>query len=165
MTRERIILFGAGPLGLNAAHIIRKAGEYTLVGFIDSKTGPVADIPILGNDSLADSLLAEGVRHAAVSIGNNQVRCRVARALKEKGFLLPALVHPGADVGLRATIGEGSIVFANAFIGPETTIGPFCVIEAQALIGHHVTIAEGVLVSPRALVENAATIPALTVFK
>lgn len=156
--KNRIVLIGAGPLGMNVAHIIQKQGKYELAGFIDSKKGNVAGIEVLGDDSILDDLFRRGIRNAFVSIGNSKKRVEYSRVLKQKGFKIPALVHPSADIGLSASIGEGSVLFHNVFIGPETEIGDYCIIEAGTFIGHNAKIHDGVLLSARTVIGNSAVI-------
>ena len=162
---KKIILIGAGPLGLNAAHIIQTQGIYEIAGFIDTKKGTIGGIEILGNDSKLETLRDKGITNAVVCIGNSQKRIEISREIKNKGFNIPTLIHPSADVGLNAEISEGTIIFHNVFMGPEVVIGPYCVIEAGVFIGHNVKICEGVLLSARAVVGNLASIGSCSTFK
>lgn len=162
---KKIVLIGAGPLGLNAVHIIQQQGKYEIVGFIDSKKGAVAGIEILGNDSELGTLRDKGIDNAVVCIGDPKKRIAISNEIKSKGFNIPTLIHPAADVGLNAEIGEGTIIFHNVFVGPETVIGPYCVVEAGVFIGHNVVIREGVLLSARAVIGNSTSIGRCSTFK
>lgn len=163
--KERIVLVGAGPLGINAAHIAKLQGTFEVAGFVDSKTGEVAGYPVLGDDSALERLRASGIRNAVVCIGDATKRIAVSAELKNKGFAIPPLIHPSADVGIGAEIGEGAILFHTAFVGPQAVIGAYCVIEAGAFVGHNAVLQEGVLLSARTVVGNHAAIGRGTTLK
>jgi len=163
--QKPIILIGAGPLGLNAAHIVRQQGAFEIAGFVDAKKTAVGGIEILGDDSVLESLKNRGVSHAVVCIGDPRKRIAVAAQLKQKGFALPALVHPYADLGIGAQIGEGSIIFHGSFVGAQTVIGPYCVIEAGAFVGHDCLLQEGVLLSARACLGNHVSVGSCSTFR
>jgi UDP-3-O-[3-hydroxymyristoyl] glucosamine N-acyltransferase len=155
---RRIALIGAGPLGLNVAGVIGRLRDYDLIGFIDDKEGPIAGVDVLGDDSVLDDLMREGVRDLVVCIGNPERRMAIGRDLRERGFELPAVIHPAAERGIGARVGGGSIILPGAVILPEAEIGDFCVIEAGSFIGHHARLGAGVLVGARAVVGNLVTL-------
>ena len=157
---KKIVLLGAGALGLNVAQILRRMGDFDLVGFVDAKDGTVAGIPILGGDEILDDLLGRGIDHAFPSIGNSSRRVALSRELRSRGFTIPTLVHPGADVGIGTELGAGAAIFHGAFCGPESVVGDHSLLEAGVFVGHHVTIGEGVLVAATAKIGNGATLGA-----
>ncbi len=163
--KQRIVIIGAGPLGVNAAHIIQQQGLFEITGFVDSKTGTVAGFDILGDDSVLDSLQRSGISHAVVCIGDSKKRIAISAQIKSMGFNIPALIHPSADLGIGAQVGEGAILFHGVFVGPETVIGTCCVIEAGAFVGHNSILQEGVLLSARACIGNHVSIGRCSTFK
>lgn len=163
--KKKIILIGAGPLGINTAHIIHQQGIFEIAGFIDSKAGIVGGIKVLGDDSILESLLESGITHAVVCIGDAKKRIAISATIKKMGFTIPVLVHPSADLGIDTHIGEGSIIFHNAFIGPESTVGPYCIIEAGAFIGHNTILQEGVLIAARVTVGNHTSVGSCSTLK
>jgi UDP-perosamine 4-acetyltransferase len=158
MPKKRIALIGAGPLGLNVAGVVSRSPDHELVGFIDNKKGPVAGIEVLGDDSVLDDLLHDGVRQLVVCIGDSRRRVDVGGKLRARGFELPALVHPAADIGIGARLGSGTIVLPGAVVLPETDIGEFCIVEAGCFVGHHGRFGDGTLVGGRAVVGNRVTL-------
>jgi UDP-perosamine 4-acetyltransferase len=155
---NRMALIGAGPLGLNVAGVVSRSPDHELVGFIDNKQGPVAGIDVLGDDSVLDDLFHDGVRQLVVCIGDSKRRVALGGQLLERGFELPALVHPAADVGIGVRLGSGTIVLPGAIILPETDIGEFCVVEAGCFVGHDSRLGNGTLVGGRALIGNRVTL-------
>lgn len=163
--KEKIVLLGAGPLGVNAAHIIQQQGIFEIAGFVDTKGRSVAGYNVLGDDSVLNSLKSNGISNALVCIGNPNKRIAISAEIKSRGFNIPVLVHPSADIGIGARIGEGSILFHGVFVGPESIIGPYCVLEAGAFVGHNAIMHEGVLLSARTIIGNFTSIGRCTTFK
>ena len=155
---NRIALVGAGPLGLNVAGLIQSLPNYHLVGFIDDKEGPVGGVDVVGNDSVLDDLLRTGIRELVVCIGDSQRRVAIGLELRNRGFLLPTVMHPAAQLGVGSRVGGGSIILPGAVILPEAEIGEFCVIEAGSFVGHHARVGDGTLVGARAVVGNRTTL-------
>jgi UDP-3-O-[3-hydroxymyristoyl] glucosamine N-acyltransferase len=155
---DRIALVGAGPLALNVAGIVEKLPQYELVGFIDHGPSPIADIDVVGDDSALGDLFDAGVRKLVVCIGDPERRMLVARQLLERGFELPPVLHPGADLGLGVNVAIGCVIFPGVTILPRVEIGAFCVVEAQVFIGHDSTVGAGCLLGARALVGNHAVL-------
>jgi hypothetical protein len=157
MTR-RIALIGAGPLGLNVAGIVRKLPEFELAGFIDSGPSPVGDVPLLGDDDVLDDIRRSGTSCLVVCIGDTDRRLAKAAELRQRGFELPAIIHPSADLGVNVRVGDGCIIFPGAIVLPETTIGELSIIEAGVFVGHHSELAPGTLLGARATVGNKVTL-------
>jgi carbonic anhydrase/acetyltransferase-like protein (isoleucine patch superfamily) len=151
---DRIVLIGAGPLGLNVAGVISQLPEYELAGFIDTKEGPVAGIGVLGDDTILGGLLNGGIRHLVVCLGDPARRVAKARELKGRGFTLPSVIHPSAALGAAVRIGGGSIILPGAIVLPEVDVGEFCVVEAGSFVGHHTRLGAGALLGARSLVGN-----------
>jgi UDP-perosamine 4-acetyltransferase len=156
--RRRIVLVGAGPLGLNVAGILRGLPDFELVGFVDVVPGPVAGIPVLGDDGVLDDLWQEGIRELVVCIGHSATRTAKGAALGERGFGLPAIVHPGADLGVNVHLGLGSVIFPGVIILPESVVGDFAVIEAGAFVGHHTEVGRGALLGARSIVGHRVSL-------
>jgi UDP-3-O-[3-hydroxymyristoyl] glucosamine N-acyltransferase len=155
---KRVALIGAGPLGLNVAGLIARLRDYDLIGFIDDKEGPIAGVDVLGDDSVLHDLMREGVRDLVVCIGSPERRMAIGRDVRERGFELPAVIHPAAEMGIGVRVGAGSIILPGAVILPEAEIGDFCVVEAGSFIGHHTRLGAGSLIGARAVVGNRATL-------
>lgn len=129
-----------------------------LLGFVDAKQGPVAGVEVLGDDSVLDRLLDQGVRHAVVCIGDSSRRTDLGGELLERGFELPSVVHAKADIGVAVLMGKGNIIFPGATILPRAEIGDFCVIEAGCFVGHDTRLGDGVFLGARSIVGNHAEV-------
>ena len=49
----------------------------------------------------------------------------------------PPIVHPVASIGIKASIGDGSVVLAGAVVGPGASVGECCNVNTRAPLDHH----------------------------
>jgi len=91
-----------------------------------------------------------------ISIGNNQIRKRIAAELTSAHF--ETLVHHQAAISPRATIGEGTVVMAGVSINVEAAIGKHCIINTNASIDHNCQIADFVHISPNVALAGDVTV-------
>ncbi len=82
-----------------------------------------------------------------ISVGNNRERSEIASMLKSK---FHTAIHNTAIVSPKATIGEGTVVFAGAIIQPNTSIGKHVIINTGASIDHDNIIGDYAHISPQA---------------
>lgn len=120
----------------------------------------------------------------------NFQRLELMGELKKRGFKMPALVHPSAQVSPSATCQENAWIQAQAVVGPQVTIGmnahvglgarlgahsalgnhawldqdarigARARVEANAVVGEGVEVAEGVRIGRQACIETAGRISA-----
>ena len=96
---------GAGGHAKVVIEILKLTQVCEVVGLLDSdeqKRGrEVGGVPVIGDDSLLESLYNEGIRHAFValgSVGNNSARRRVFDAAQKIGYSIVAAIHPHAVI-------------------------------------------------------------------
>ncbi|SEA69597.1 acetyltransferase [Psychroflexus halocasei] len=83
-----------------------------------------------------------------ISIGNNQIRQRLAHHLNCN--FSKALIHPSAVVSHDAQLKEGTVVMPNSVINNSAKVGAHCIINSGAIIEHDCQIGDFVHVSPQA---------------
>lgn len=137
------------------ADAIVASGDFELLGFVDRKPSCVEILgiaPLLGSDENLPGI-AEGLRIDAivVAIGDNDVRKTVMQRLRTSlpsTVSFPAIVHPAATVGFKASLGEGSVTLAGAVIGPGAQVGEGCIINTCASLDHHGVLADYASLAP-----------------
>ncbi len=82
-----------------------------------------------------------------ISVGNNRERLEISQLLKS-GFY--TAIHDTAIISPKATIGEGTVVFAGAIIQPNTSVGKHVIINTGASIDHDNIIGDYAHISPQA---------------
>ena len=136
----KLVIIGCGGHGRAVLEIARRCG-HQVVGFIDDdarKQGSVVDdIPVLGGiDLLMDWPDAERPHGAVVAVGNNHRRAELFYLVRERAFLTPSLIHPGALIATHTEIGEGVVVMPRTVINPGVKIEDNVCVKTAAKVDH-----------------------------
>jgi len=155
--------------------------EFDIVGYTDCQdNGKFFEVPYLGTDDVLPNLYAEGVRSAALAIGNRLndtgLKQKVYARLKEIGFEMPVIrgqyvvVHKGAEIGEGTILRDGAIVQSNcklgncvmigdrAIIAHDTSIGDFSQVVSGGNVGRGIKIGKSVFMGFGVIVTNDLTI-------
>lgn len=164
-TRKIILLGGGGHCRVLIGLLMAQGPKWKIEGILDPSLKPGSEIMgvrVLGNDSMLKSLKAKGISNACVAIGSvrdNSIRKAVHELAIDKGFTLPALVHPSAVVSPYADINSPGIqVMAGAVIQPSTIIGENSIINTGVIIDHDCKIGPHVHISPGAVLSGGVEV-------
>ena len=132
--KKRVVIIGASGHGKVVADIVIRSGDQ-VVGFLD-------DNPELGTHFMSLPLLGKVGQFQqykecwfVVAIGNATVREKIVIQLY--GAKWYTAIHPSAVISsMGVTIGEGTVVMANAVVNADTTIGDHCIINSGAVVEH-----------------------------
>jgi sugar O-acyltransferase (sialic acid O-acetyltransferase NeuD family) len=146
----QVLILGAGAQGRAILDILRSAGRYKRIGFIDDDEHlrgiQVNGVPVLGD--LAYALReANGSVGMIIALGNPVVRLKLAEKVRSHSIALLNAVHPSAVVMPSAIVGEGNMIAANAVIGSNARIGHNTIINTAAVVEHDCVLDHGVSVS------------------
>ena len=151
---NRLIIIGAGGHGKVVADIAAKIG-YTDICFADDHAkGQCLGFPILGGTAHLEAW-NDGATDFVIGIGNNAVRKKIA---EEYDINWVRLVHPSAQIGLRASIGRGTVVMAGAVINACAGVGEHCIINTRAVVEHDNRIGNYVHLSPGVTLSGTVTV-------
>ncbi len=131
---KEVIIIGASGHGKVVADIVLKSND-RIIGFLDDNENIKEFIGyrVLGKTS--DYIYYPNVKFV-VAIGNSNVRERLANLMKDKVSFYTG-IHPSSQISsLNVTIGEGTVVMANAVINSGATIGKHCIINTGAVVEH-----------------------------
>ncbi len=134
------MIIGASGHGKVIADIIKKSGD-EVIGFLDDDTTK----PVLGRVCDCEKYADE---YFVIAIGSNKIRKRIAEKYSDLKYY--TAIHPTAVIGENVSIGEGTVVMANAVINPSAVIGKHCIINTGAVIEHDNELKDYVHVSPKA---------------
>lgn len=165
-----IIIVSGGGLAKMCIDVLRMTRQFCIHGITDKylpagKT--VMDVPVLGDDTVLDTLWKQGCRQVVNAVGGiaNKntmekfgLRRQIYKMLKEKGFLLPNLIHPKAAVEPSVKMGEGNLVFAGASIGSCAEVGNNCLINTGAIVSHDCMIGNHAKISPGAVLGGGVAV-------
>lgn len=143
--KEQVIIVGASGHGKVVADIVQLAGDQ-VVGFLDDNSNLpnlFVGLPVLGRvDKFKNYTSCKFI----IAIGNAAIRKRISEKMKNVQWY--TAIHPSAIVSdVEVSIGEGTVVMANAVINAGTKIGKHCIINSSAVVEHDNHIEDFVHVS------------------
>lgn len=132
--KQEVIIIGASGHGKVVADIINLSGD-KVIGFLDDNSqlrGRFMDFPVLGK---ADQFQDYKGYKFVVAIGNASIREKIANKMQRVKWY--TAIHPSAVISnLGVTIGEGTVVMANAVVNAGTSVGKHCIINSSAVVEH-----------------------------
>lgn len=152
---KNVIIIGTGGHAKVVADIVLRSSDH-LVGFLTSDAGREEFMgwPVLGRDT--EYRKFENCCFV-IAIGNPGVRERISRSMD--GVKWYTAVHPSASISaVHTSIGEGSVVMANAVINPYAQIGRHCIINSSATVEHDNIIEDFAHISVRAALAGTVRI-------
>ena len=148
---KKVVILGAGDFGREVLSFLQLAGDYKVIGFIDSdlslKRKLINKIPVLGDDCILKDLKNK-VSYAFVAISNSKVREILFKKICELGFEPINIIHPSAVIASNVSIGKGVIVYPNVTINTDVNIGNSVLINSNVSIGHDVEVRDFVNINP-----------------
>lgn len=154
MPSSEIVIFGAGGLAREVAHLvedINRQGEvWKLLGYVDKEPDRVGTI--VGNYPViaAESEISGWTGAAVIAVGNPaQVQAIRAKISSYPGLSFPNLVHPSVIWDAASiSMGEGNIICAGAILTVNIKIGSFNILNMNSSYGHDVVIDDCCVISP-----------------
>lgn len=152
-----LIILGAGGHARVASETALAQGTFSKIAFLDDyahkseNQTTVLGWPLLGplKRALEPSIL-EAYPSALVGIGDASTRLFWLEQLSICGYALQPLIHPTAWVSPSASLGHGTVVFANATIQTNAAIGTGSILNTGCSVDHDVQLADGVHICPGA---------------
>jgi len=147
------VIYGARPDGSAKVllDIIRSAGQYDVVGFLDddrARHGTLAGLPVHGGRERLPELTGLGIHAVAFAVGDNHLRAALVQAAIACGLAVPAAIHARAVVASGVQIGDAVWMAAGAVVNPGVSVGQGVVINTGATIDHDCSIEDYANVSP-----------------
>lgn len=162
---KRLLVIGAGGHAKVVIDVARAAGWSPVAALDPVGAGHYcADVPVIGNDDMAQHLHDEGMRFAVVALGGNRLRARIGDRLQAIGYHCPAMVHPGAIISPYAKIGDGTVIMPGAIVNSHAHIGAFAIINTGAIVEHDCRIGNGAHVAPRSVMGGNVELGDLVLF-
>jgi sugar O-acyltransferase (sialic acid O-acetyltransferase NeuD family) len=149
MSDERIkcVVLGAGGHARVIIDGIRAAGHNIELAVIDSNphVARVLDTDVIGTDDMVPVLKRRGYTHYVLgvgSIGNTDLRRRLARLAEQQGLKRMTVIHPAAMVSPFAQLEEGVQVMAGAVVQPGVMLRRHSIVNSGAIVEHDCTVGE-----------------------
>lgn len=152
---ENVIIIGAGGHARVVADIVTSRGDRVL-GFLDDDPGVRGSyhLPVLGK--IADCRKWPEASFI-LGIGSAAVRKKLEKLLVNIRWY--TAIHPSAVISrLGTSIGEGTVVMANAVVNPGATVGKHCIVNTGAIVEHDNVIGDYAHISVGAKLAGAVTV-------
>jgi acetyltransferase EpsM len=151
MEPRSILFLGDGPFAVEALDIAEAAGGFKPLGFVNSQERPASGstlegLPVFWIDDLP---FGSGECEVACAIVTTQRRAFIDD-MRRRGYRFRSLIHPSANVSIRARIGDGCILNAGTVVASNADVGEHTIINRGALIGHDDLIGECCTIGPGA---------------
>lgn len=165
MSRETILLLGAGGHARSCIDVIEQEGRYTVggvVGLPQEVGSRVLGYPVLGSDDDLPYLLPRFAQ-MLITVGqikSSESRMKLHALLEAKGCSLPVIVSPRAYVSAHAKVGAGTIVMHGAVVNAGANIGRNCIINSQALVEHDAVVGDHCHIATAAVINGDVSIGA-----
>ena len=144
---EKLLVLGAGGFGHVVAEVAADLGYE--VSFLDDAA---RGRDVIGRCMDYEALLGRFDK-AVAAFGNNRLRLRWVKQLREAGYQVPSLVHPTAWVSPSAVLGDGCIVLQRAVVNTHCQLGHACLINCSAVVDHDNRLEDGVHVGLGAVIK------------
>jgi sugar O-acyltransferase (sialic acid O-acetyltransferase NeuD family) len=149
---NEIIILGASGHARVCMDILEAQGK-TIVGFCDDNhelnSIVVHGHSVLGDTSVAISLIKEKGIDYFVAIGNNEHRKKVGEMMQKKCNKSPInAIHPSAVISPNVTMGCGNFIAPGAIINIDTKLMDFTIINTGATLDHDNYIQSYAQISP-----------------
>jgi len=156
---------GAGGHAKVVIEILKLSQVCEVVGLLDSdeqKRGrEIGGVPVIGDDTLLETLYNQGIRHAFVglgSVGDSTARRRLFDNAQKIGYSIVAAIHPHAVISESARLGVGPTVMAGCVVNADTQIGDNVILNTGAIVDHDCTIGNHVHIAPRACLSGGVKV-------
>lgn len=142
-TTDTLAIIGKSGHGKVIADIARANG-YTEIVWVDD------DISKPETVTVEEFIREYSGMPVALGIGDNAIRQRIYRHLKESNIELLTLVHPSAVISSSVLIGEGSVVMPLAVINSDAILEAGVIVNTHATVEHDCLLGAFSHISPNA---------------
>lgn len=151
MEKQRVVIYGTGSFAQYVGYVISHDKKYDVSGFCVEKeylgafVPHFSHLPLIDVNKLTDIFSSDKYK-LFVAVGNNLVRERIYKNLKERGYSFISYISPKSNVS------DDLIYNENVFISEDSGVQPFVTIGCNTIIigskiGHHTSIGDNVLLS------------------
>lgn len=173
---EDILLLGLGGHAHSVVDSMEQAGEYNIVGFLDTEKMQgkrYKDYRVLDTDDALQKYFDSGIKNAFITIGfmgHGTVRNRLYQRLKDIGYNIPNIIDKTAVISENVELEDGIFVGKKAIINANVKIGKMCIVNSGAIVEHdckiksfsHIAVGSvvcgGVILGTQTLIGANATI-------
>ncbi len=157
MSKEKLLLVGAGGFGRVVSELARRNYDCAFVDDGVEIDTVICDIPVVGHTADLQELFTE-YHNLVIVIGNNAVRERIYDTAKSIGYHFPNLISQSAYISPYAKLGWGSVVLNNAVVQNGSTVGNGVLLNPGVEIHHDSSVGDYDLIYTNSVVRTYAKV-------
>lgn len=145
---KNVVIIGGGNQAHYVIDIIERAGQYNIVGIIDSIHEIGSDrfgYKILGRqENIVELINQHQIYGGIIAIGDNYARGNVYLQISSlaPNFEFINAIHPSVIIGNNVKIGKGVTAMAGVIFNPKAIIGDFTFFATGAQVEHDCVISD-----------------------
>lgn len=154
---EKILLVGAGGFG---RVVLEHASQHYECAFVDdgSEIGTeVNGCYVIGRIANLPALFSN-YKRLIVTIGNNNLRERIYKIVREIGYISPNIIVSSAYISPYAEIGNGCVILNNVVVQNNAKVGNGVILNPGVEIHHDSVVGDNVLIYTNSVVRSLARI-------
>lgn len=135
MSKEKLLLVGAGGFGRVVSELARQSYDCAFVDDGVEMGTVICDIPVVGHTADLQRLFTE-YKNLVIVIGNNAVRERIYDTAKNIGYSFPNMISASAYISPYAKLGWGCVILNNAVVQNGSSVGNGVLLNPGVEIHH-----------------------------
>jgi sugar O-acyltransferase (sialic acid O-acetyltransferase NeuD family) len=145
---KNIVIIGGGNQAHYVIDIIERAGQYNIIGIIDSVHPIGVDrfgYKIIGRqEDILELIDQHQIYGGIIAVGDNWIRENIYLQVSSlaPNFEFINAIHPSVIIGNNVKIGKGVTAMANVIFNPKSIIGDFTFFATGAQIEHDCIISD-----------------------
>lgn len=152
INHKPIIIIGAGGHAKVLIEVLRLC-ELKILGLLDinkTKGDLFCGVQVLGNDEDISNFSPDEVVlvNAVGSFSGSDLRCKVAKIFRDKGYSFKSTIHPASIVASDVSIEEGVQIMAACVLQPGVQIGMDSIINTGVIVDHDCIVGKNCHLSP-----------------
>jgi UDP-perosamine 4-acetyltransferase len=144
---DGVVILGAGGHAKVVIDVFRSAGIRVEKCLVPGGSGQISGVPISDEAEGIEALSAARSR-AFIAIGDNSVRLRLGRSLRERGIRFANAISPSAYLASDVRLGTGILIAPQVVVNAASDIGDDVILNTSCSIDHDSVIASGAHVAP-----------------
>lgn len=156
--KKRLLIVGAGEMGIQVCHYAQIDGKYEVIGFVDDtkKNESVSGLPILGNICDIEKLYFSNFFDTLfIAIGYKHLQFKKELFAKLVGKIPFAnIIADPAYIDKTAIVGEGIMIYPGVIIDKNARIGNNTILNLGCVICHDTVVGESCFIGVRSAVSG-----------
>lgn len=145
---DGVVILGAGGHAKVVIDVFRSAGIRVERCLVPHGSGEISGVPIVDEAEGLEELGSGRSHRAFIAIGDNGVRFRLGRELREAGVEFVNAISPSAYLAADVRLGTGILIAPQAVVNAATVIGDDAILNTSSSVDHDNRIGTATHIAP-----------------